>query len=295
MSSKGVDMLSGVITALITPFDEKGNIDFKAFEKILEMQIDAGVSGLLPLGTTAESPVLSEKEKEKIIEMVLNKVRGRIPVIAGSGSNSTEAAIKATIKMKEMGVDSSLQVAPYYNKPSQEGLYRHFSEIVEKCDFPIWLYNVPGRSGVEIATETISRLSKDSRILGVKDATGNVSAAMEVLKDTPEEFSVFSGDDALTLPMMSLGARGIISVVSNLVPEKMVKFTRLIIDGNYMEARNMHYELLPLFKAAFIETNPVPIKAAMASKGWMKEEYRSPLCNMQEENRKKLMAVVESF
>ncbi len=184
-------MLSGVITALITPFDEKGNVDFKSFGKILEMQIDAGIDGLLPLGTTAESPVLSEKEKEKIIEMVLDKVDGKVPVIAGSGSNSTEAAINATLKMKKMGVDSSLQVAPYYNKPSQEGLYRHFSKIVEKCDFPIWLYNVPGRSGVEIATETILRLSKDPRILGVKDATGSVTTAMEVLQEEAEKFSVF--------------------------------------------------------------------------------------------------------
>ncbi len=288
-------MLSGVITALITPFDEKGNVDFQSFEKILGMQIDAGINGLLPLGTTAESPVLSEKEKEKIIEMVLNKVDGKVPVIAGSGSNSTEAAINATLKMKKMGVDSSLQVAPYYNKPSQEGLYRHFSEIVEKCDFPIWLYNVPGRSGVEITTETILRLSKDPRILGVKDATGNVTTAMEVLKGETGDFSVFSGDDALALPMMSLGAKGVISVVSNLIPEKMVKFTSLILDRKYEEARKMHFELLPLFKAAFIETNPVPIKAAMASKGWMSEKYRSPLCNMLEVNRKKLMEVVEAF
>ena len=295
MSSKGVDMLSGVITALITPFDEKGNVDFKSFEKILEMQISAGINGLLPLGTTAESPVLNETEKEKIIEMVLNKVNGKIPVIAGSGSNSTQAAIEATMKMKKMGVDSSLQVAPYYNKPSQEGLYRHFSEIAEKCDFPIWLYNVPGRSGVEIKPETILRLSKDPRILGVKDATGSVATLMEVLQDADEGFSVFSGDDGLTLPMMSLGAKGVISVVSNLVPDKMVKFTRLILDGNFSEAKKMHYELLPLFKAAFIETNPVPIKAAMASKGWMKEEYRSPLCSMLDENREKLMAVVGKF
>ena len=288
-------MLSGVITALITPFNEKGDVDYPAFEKILEMQINAGINGLLPLGTTAESPVLSETEKEKIIEMVLNKVNGKFPVIAGSGSNSTEAAIDATMKMKKLGVDSSLQVAPYYNKPGQEGLYRHFSEIVERCDFPIWLYNVPGRSGIKIETETILRLSKDPRILGVKDATGNVSTAMEVLKDAPAKFSVFSGDDALTLPMISLGAKGIISVVSNLIPDKMVKFARLVLEGNYEEARKFHYKLLPLFQAAFIETNPVPIKAAMARRGLIKEVYRLPLCSMKAENSKKLMAVVDAL
>ncbi len=288
-------MLSGVITALITPFNEKGDVDYPAFEKILEMQINAGINGLLPLGTTAESPVLSEAEKEKIIEMVLNKVNGKFPVIAGSGSNSTEAAIDATMKMKKLGVDSSLQVAPYYNKPGQEGLYRHFSEIVERCDFPIWLYNVPGRSGIKIETETILRLSKDPRILGVKDATGNVSTAMEVLKDAPEKFSVFSGDDALTLPMISLGAKGIISVVSNLIPDKMVKFASLVLEGNYEEARKIHYKLLPLFQAAFIETNPVPIKAAMARRGLIKEVYRLPLCSMKAENSKKLMTVVDAL
>ncbi len=288
-------MLSGVITALITPFNEKGDVDYPAFEKILEMQINAGINGLLPLGTTAESPVLSETEKEKIIEMVLNKVNGKFPVIAGSGSNSTEAAIDATMKMKKLGVDSSLQVAPYYNKPGQEGLYRHFSEIVERCDFPIWLYNVPGRSGIKIETETILRLSKDPRILGVKDATGNVSTAMEVLKDAPEKFSVFSGDDALTLPMISLGAKGIISVVSNLIPDRMVKFASLVLEGNYEEARKIHYKLLPLFQAAFIETNPVPIKAAMARRGLIKEVYRLPLCSMKAENSKKLMTVVDAL
>lgn len=285
-------MLSGTITALITPFNEKGDVDFPALEKIIEMQASAGINGLLPLGTTGESPALSDNEKEQIIELVLRKTGGRIPVIAGSGSNSTEKAIEATLKVKKSGVHSSLQVAPYYNKPSQDGLYRHFSEIVEKCDFPIWLYNVPGRSGVEIAPETVLKLARDPRVLGVKDATGNLQKTMEIINGKPEHFTVFSGDDAFTLPLIILGAKGVVSVVSNFIPDKMVEFVNASLKNEVELARKLHFELFPLFQAAFIETNPLPVKAAMAAKGWIKEEYRLPLCRMQPENRNKLMAVL---
>jgi 4-hydroxy-tetrahydrodipicolinate synthase len=250
---------------------------------------------LVPVGTTGESPTLSVEETEEVIRIVVEQARGKVPVIAGTGSNSTEKAIHLTKAAKRIGATASLQVAPYYNKPTGEGFYRHFTAVAEAVDLPMIIYNIPGRTGKNIENSVMLRLAAHRNIVGVKEASGSITQMMELIADKPGEFDVLSGDDNLTFPLMALGGRGVISVASNLVPERMRDLTHAALDGEWERARGLHYQLLPLFKGIFIETNPIPIKAALAMKGAITESYRLPMCPLAEENRKKLKAVLEGL
>ena len=289
-------MFKGAMTAIVTPFTEKGSIDEEALRKLVEFQIKNRIDGLVPCGTTGESPTLDYDEHEKVIEIVIDAAKGKVPVIAGTGSNSAKEAIEMTRHAADAGANASLQVCPYYNKPTQEGLYRHFSAIANAVDIPIVIYNIQGRTGVNIETSTLARLAKEhSNIVGVKEASGNVSQIMEVINDLPKGFDVLSGDDNLTLPLMALGGKGVISVASNIIPREMHDMCEFALKGNLEKARQIHYRLLPLFKGIFIETNPIPIKAALAMEGMIKESYRLPMCEMQKENREKLKKVLEDL
>ena len=281
-------MLTGAYTALVTPFRE-GQVDWEAFEKILENQIAGGMEGVVPVGTTGESPTLTHEEHVEVIDFCVKKVKGRCKVIAGTGSNNTQEAIELTQAAHKIGADASLQVAPYYNKPSQEGLYQHFAAIAEAADMPLLLYSIPGRCVVEIAVETVARLAKNfSNIVGIKEAGGKVERIAPLKKACPKDFVILSGDDALTLPFMREGAVGVISVASNLLPREVSALVKFFSEGKVKEAEALEKRLLPVFRDLFIETNPMPIKAAMAMKGMIAEEYRLPLVPMQLETRRQL-------
>ena len=281
--------IQGLYTALVTPF-RNGAVDYDRLTKLVEMQIGYGVDGISPVGTTGESPTLSFEEHERVIATVVQLVNGRCKVLAGSGANSTAEALHLTRHAKADGADFSLQVAPYYNKPTQEGLYRHFATIADSCDIPIVIYNVPGRSGVAVSAETIARLAKNHNVAGVKEASGSVDRVSEILDlcDIP----VLSGDDALTVPMMSVGAVGVVSVASNVIPKEMKQLVDLCNSGAYEQARAMHRKLYRFFKGMFIETNPIPVKAAMAMRGLIEEEYRLPLCPLADKNRETLRHIL---
>jgi 4-hydroxy-tetrahydrodipicolinate synthase len=255
------------------------------------MQVAGNVAGLLPVGTTGESPSLGYKDHMKVIEFVVKQVAGRCQVIAGTGANSTDEAVMLTKQAKDLGADASLQVTPYYNKPSQEGLYRHFLTVAEEVDLPVVLYNVPGRSGVPISIETVKRLSAHKNIQAIKEAAGSVDRVSQVLNAC--DITVLSGDDALTVPMMSVGATGVISVASNLIPAEMSELCDLANAGKFAEALAIHRKYYDFFNDEFIETNPIPIKAAMAMKGLLKEEYRLPMCEIGDANREVLKATMQ--
>jgi len=282
--------IQGLYTALVTPFHD-GAVDYDKLTRLVEMQIAAGVDGISPVGTTGESPTLSFEEHERVIATVVQLVNGRCKVLAGSGANSTAEALHLTRHAKADGADFSLQVAPYYNKPTQEGLYRHFATIADSCDIPIVIYNVPGRSGVAVSAETIARLAKNCNVAGVKEASGSVDRVSEILDlcDIP----VLSGDDALTVPMMSVGAVGVVSVASNVIPKEMKQLVDLCNAGDFRTASVMHRKLYRFFKAMFVETNPIPVKAALALRGIIDEEYRLPLCPPSDKNRDFLRQILE--
>ena len=289
-------MFKGAITAIVTPFLENGNLDEESLRNLVDFQIKNRIDGIVPCGTTGESPTLNYEEHEKVIEIVIDAAKGRVPVIAGTGSNSASEAIELTKHAADSGADASLQVCPYYNKPTQEGLYRHFSEIAKSVDIPIIIYNIQGRTAVNLETSTLARLAKEhSNIVGVKEASGNIAQMMDVIKELPKNFTVLSGDDNMTFPLMALGGKGVISVASNLIPKEMHELTEYALNKNFDKARKLHFELLPLFKGIFIETNPIPIKAALAMKGMIKESYRLPLCEMKAENREKLKKILEDL
>ena len=269
--------LQGVYTALVTPF-RNGEVDYEAFEALLERQIAGKVAGVVPVGTTGESPTLSPEEHIRVIARTVEIVNGRCQVIAGSGANSTEEAIHLTREAKAAGADASLQVTPYYNKPTQEGIYRHFSVIAEKSQLPVVLYNVPGRAGVPIAVETIARLADNPLMVAVKEAGGSVDR-VSAIKDICD-ITVLSGDDSLTLPMMSVGAAGIISVASNIIPGELSEMVALALKGDFAGALKFHRKYYALFRDLFIESNPIPVKAAMALRGEITCEYRLPLCEL---------------
>ena len=277
--------IAGCYTALITPFKD-GEVDYATLEKLLQTQIDAGVSGVVPVGTTGESPTLSMDEHDKVIEFVVRYCKGHCQVIAGAGGNSTSEAIHLSRHAARMGADATLQVTPYYNKPTPEGMYRHFSTIAEESGIPVVLYNVPGRTGREIPVDIIARLSENPLMVAVKEAAGSVER-VNAIKDACD-IAVLSGDDSLTLPMMSVGACGIISVVSNILPGEVSRMTRLALDGDFRGALEIHRRLYPLSRDLFIESNPIPIKAAMADMGLISEEYRLPLCEMSAPARERL-------
>jgi len=288
-------MFQGVFTAIVTPFSEEGKIEESTLRKLVDFQIENGINGLVPMGTTGESPTLNYKEHERVIEIVVDQTKGRVPVIAGTGSNCTDEAIKLTKYAKEVGVSASLQVAPYYNKPTQEGFFQHFTAIAGAVDLPIIVYNIPGRSGKNIENSTMLKLAKHPNIVAVKEASGNIPQIMALIHQKPDDFDVLSGDDNLVFPIMALGGKGVISVASNLIPQQMIDFVAAALAGKWDDARSQHYALLPLFKAIFLETNPIPIKAALAMKGMIKETYRLPMCPMSPQNREKLKNVLREL
>jgi 4-hydroxy-tetrahydrodipicolinate synthase len=287
--------LAGVYTALVTPFTRDGKLDEKGLRRLVDAQVAGGVSGLVPVGTTGESPTLDGAECRDVIRIVVEEARGRVPVIAGAGSNCTSEAIHYAADAKAVGAQATLQVAPYYNKPTPDGFIGHFTAIADAVDLPLIIYNIPGRTGKNIDNATMLELAKHPRIAAVKEASGDINQVMDLVAARPKDFAVLSGDDNLTLPIMALGGEGVISVASNVVPDRIVAFVKAAIAGDWQAARRMHYELLPLFRALFIETNPIPVKAAMAIRGTMEEVYRLPMCPMAPKNREKLAAVLKEL
>ena len=282
--------LKGLFTALVTPFSH-GKVDYGKLSDLVESQIAGGVDGLVPVGTTGESPALSVDEHLKVVETVVKTAKGRGFVIAGTGANCTAEAVHLTRMAKSAGADATLQVTPYYNKPTQEGLYRHFSTVADECGLPVVLYNVPGRSSVAIGIDTIARLSSNPNIVCVKEAGGDAERVSAIRAAC--DIDVLSGDDALTVPMMALGAKGVISVASNLIPGRVKEVVQAALDGDFAKALELHGVLYPFFRGIFIETNPIPIKAAMAERGLIREEYRLPLCPMSPDARKKLLEIMD--
>ena len=280
-------IIQGVYTALVTPM-RNGEVDYDTLRKLVEMQIAGGVAGIVPVGTTGESPTLSYEEHAKVIETVIETANKRCQIIAGTGANCTREAIEMTQAAAADGADGTLQVTPYYNKPPQEGLYRHFSEVADKGGLPVFLYNVPGRSGVAIAESTVARLAKNANVVAIKEAAGSVDRVSAIKDLCGDDITVLSGDDSLTLPMMSVGATGIISVASNIIPAEMSQMVNAFLTGDIATAQKLHAKYYAFFRDQFIETNPIPIKAAMAMAGLIEEEYRLPLCELSAASREKL-------
>jgi 4-hydroxy-tetrahydrodipicolinate synthase len=275
----------GTYTALVTPF-QGGKLDEAAFAQLIRLQIKAGVEGIVPVGTTGESPTLDYEEHLKVIELAVKHAKGKVKVVAGTGANSTKEAVYLTGEAEKLGADASLQVAPYYNKPTQEGLYQHFRRVAESTRLPIILYSIPGRCGVEIGVETAARLAKDCpNIIGIKEAGGNADRVSQLRMVTPEKFVILSGDDSLTLPFMAVGAAGVISVASNVIPKQVAQMVRAFLNGDLLKAQQLHGRYYPLFKDLFIETNPVPVKTALSMMGLMEDEVRLPLVGMNPKNR----------
>jgi 4-hydroxy-tetrahydrodipicolinate synthase len=288
-------MFRGTFTALVTPFRD-GGIDASAFEKLIETQIAAGITGVVAVGTTGESPTLSHKEREQVIRLAVTTAKKRCQVIAGTGSNATQHAVADTKMAEELGADGALLVAPYYNKPSQEGLFRHFKAIAAATSLPIILYNIPGRCGVDIAPDTVARLAKECRnIVSIKEASGSVERVSELRRRLPESFTILSGDDSLTLPFMAVGAVGVVSVASNLFPAEVCALVRAFQSGDVKSAVKLHRKLFPLFKDLFIEPNPVPIKTVLGWHGTMSSDVRLPLCEMSEANQARLRKTLDAF
>jgi len=287
--------LEGVFTAIVTPFKQDGSIDEGALREFVDFQIEGGVSGLVPVGTTGESPTVTHEENLRVIAVVVEQTRGRVPVIAGTGSNSTQEAINMTRRAKELGADGTLQVAPYYNKPSQEGMYRHFTAIADATDLPLIVYNIPGRTARNIENDTMLRLSSHPNIKGVKEASGDIPQMMDLIARKPADFVVISGDDNLAYPLIALGGSGVISVASNMIPDRMSEMVKFALEGKYEAAREAHYRLLPLFRALFSETNPVPVKYGLSMMGKVEEVYRLPLCAMDEPKKQAFKAVMSSL
>ncbi len=288
-------MFYGSIVALITPFKD-GEVDYQALERLIDFHISSHTDAILVCGTTGESPTLTFEEHEKVVEHAVRYANGRIKVIAGTGANATHEAIELTTHAKKVGVDACLLVAPYYNKPTQEGIYRHFKTVAKEVDIPIILYNIPSRTGVEISVETVYRLAKDCpNIVGSKESTPNMDRISELHRTLGEDFTILSGDDSLTLPMMALGAKGVVSVANNIVPREVKALVDYALKGDFKKAREMHYYLLELFKVLFIETNPIPVKTACWALGMCEKEFRLPICEMKPEKEKKLLEVLRKY
>ena len=290
--------LTGAFTALITPMKDNGDIDFDGWRRLVRFQLENGIDGLVPIGTTGETPTLDEAEEERLLEIVMKEAGGRVPVIAGSGSNSTRHAVLYTKRAKDFGADAALVVTPYYNKPNDEGLLRHF-EAVATVGIPVIVYNIASRTGRNIPTPVMEQLAKMPNIVGVKEASGDINQMADVINTIKRPkngaFTVLSGDDALTLPLLALGGDGVISVISNLVPARVAALVKAGLAGDFETARNIHYELLPLVKAAFIETNPVPIKRALEFAGLPAGPTRLPLGRMSALNEKTLLGTVKAL
>lgn len=287
-------MYKGSMVALVTPFKD-GRVDYGALKRLVEFHIENRTSALVPCGTTGESATLSYEEHDRVIELTVKYAKRRIPVIAGTGANSTEEAIALTKHAGKAGADASLQVSPYYNRPTQEGLYLHFKAIAEAVDMPIILYNIASRTGVNIEPETFARLAEIKNIIGVKEASGSLEQMSRIRKMTPKGFLLISGDDALTLPVMSIGGTGVISVVANIIPREVADMCAAFDDGDIERARDLHYRMLPLVKAMFIETNPIPVKTAMGLMKMIRADLRLPMCRMAPGNREKLVKELKGY
>ena len=286
-------MISGVMTALVTPFKTNGELDVEAMDRLVDFQIEHGVDALVPMGTTGECPTVSHEENMDIIERVIRRAEGKLPVIAGTGSNSTDEAIRMTKIAKSLGAYASLQVAPYYNKPTQEGLYRHFTTIADAVDMPMVIYNIKGRTGVNIETPTLMRIAEHPNAIAVKEASGDLGQMMDVIDSKPKDFIVLSGDDNMAVPLTLMGGAGVISVASNIIPRYMCEMIGAARKGNVEKARTMHFELLPLFKGIFLETNPIPVKSCLAQMGLLKPVWRLPLCPPADETVERLKVILK--
>jgi 4-hydroxy-tetrahydrodipicolinate synthase len=288
-------MFTGTGTALVTPFRRDGSLDEPTLRALIKRQIDAGIDFLVPCGTTGESPTLTREEHLRVVEIAVEIAKGRVPVLAGAGGYNTAEVIALARELAEIGADGILSVTPYYNKPTQEGLFQHYKAIAEGITLPIVVYSVQGRTGVNVEPATVRRLSAIENIVGIKEASGNISQMAAILNAVSDDFIVLSGDDAVTLPIISLGGRGVISVVSNEIPADMARLTRLALDGEFQAARQIHRRVHPLMEVNFIESNPIPVKAAMAQMGLLEPVWRLPLVPPKAENEARIRAVLESL
>jgi 4-hydroxy-tetrahydrodipicolinate synthase len=285
----------GSFVAMVTPF-RNGKVDEAKLRELVELHVANGTDGLIPCGTTGESPGLNHDEHRRVVEIVIEAARGRIRVVAGTGSNSTAEAIDLTKHAERAGAAGALVVNPYYNKPTQEGLYRHFRAVAESVAIPILVYNIQSRTAVNVETDTMARLARDVRnIVGVKEASGSLDQMSQVIAACGPDFSVLSGDDNITLPLLAIGGSGVVSVIANIVPRETADLVHAALDGDWKRARDLHYRLFPLARAAFLETNPIPIKEAMAMAGMIEPEFRLPMCRMSDANREKLRAILKSY
>jgi 4-hydroxy-tetrahydrodipicolinate synthase len=285
----------GSFVAMVTPF-RNGKVDEAKLKELVEFHITNGTDGLIPCGTTGESPTLSHDEHHRVVELVIEAARGRIRVVAGTGSYSTSDAIEMTRHAERAGAGGALVVNPYYNKPTQEGLYRHFRAVAESVAIPILVYNIQGRTAINVETDTMARLARDVKnIVGVKEASGSLDQMSQVIAACGPDFSVLSGDDNITLPLLAIGGSGVVSVIANIVPRETAELVHAALDGDWKRARDLHYRLFPLARAAFLETNPIPIKEAMALAGMLEPEFRLPMCRMSDANREKLRAILKPY
>lgn len=285
-------MFNGSIVAMVTPFKD-GEVDYDKIGEIVQYHIDNGTNAIIPCGTTGESPTLTHREHGEVIGKVIEAAAGRIPVIAGTGSNNTSEAVSMTRHAKETGADGSLIITPYYNKPTQQGIYEHYKAILEEVDIPIIVYNVPSRTGVSISAETVARLAEFNNIVAIKEATGDIDQASQILNLC--DITVLSGDDSLTLPIMSIGGKGVVSVLANILPREVSELTSSFLKGEIENAQRLHNSLFPVCKAMFIETNPIPVKTSMKLLGRLNGEMRLPLCDMREEHERQLKIALEKY
>jgi 4-hydroxy-tetrahydrodipicolinate synthase len=288
-------MFTGTGTALVTPFRQDGSLDEPTLRALIKRQIDAGIDFLVPCGTTGESPTLTHEEHLRVVEIAVELAKGRVPVLAGAGGYNTAEVIALARELAEIGADGILSVTPYYNKPTQEGLFQHYKAIAGGTSLPIVVYSVQGRTGVNVEPATVRRLAAIENIVGIKEASGNISQMAAILNAVPGDFNVLSGDDAITLPLIALGGRGVISVVSNEIPAEMARLTRLALDGDFAAAREIHRRVHPLMEVNFVESNPIPVKAAMAQMGLLEPVWRLPLVAPKEESEVRIRAVLESL
>ena len=287
-------MLEGIHTAIITPF-RGGQVVEEALRNLVERQIDAGIDGLVPCGSTGESATLSHLEHRRVVEIVIETAARRVPVIAGAGSNSTREAIEFTMHAKEAGAQAALLLSPYYNKPTQEGIYAHYAAVAHETRLPIVVYNIPGRTASNISAETVGRLARIENIIGIKEASGDLDQMAHIIAKSPADFAVVSGDDSLTLPLLALGGKGVISTSANVAPKQMCELVRRFAAGDLPGAQEIHYRLLPLFDALFCETNPIPLKAAIATLGWCADEIRLPLTRISDVHLEHLKVVLKDL
>ena len=285
----------GSFVAMVTPF-RSGRVDEAKLRDLVDFHVAHGTDGLIPCGTTGESPTLSHDEHKRVVEVVVEAARGRIPVVAGTGSNSTAEAIDLTTHAERAGAAGALVVNPYYNKPTQEGLYRHFRAVAESVAIPLLVYNIQSRTAINVETATLERLARDVKnVAGVKEASGSLDQMSQVIAACGPDFAVLSGDDNITLPLLAIGGHGVVSVIANIVPRETAEMVHAALDGDWKRARELHYKLFPLARAAFLETNPIPIKEAMALAGMIEPEFRLPMCRMGDANRERLRAVLAQY